>query len=106
MLLSPEVPDNAVIESHCMILGYAFFLLLLSFYSFFLYQSMLKVLVEMERNGIIKEDDLTMLKSILKAFRADLKKKIDNYEEKTKGKSTTLFVLVFVCLFGVEICKL
>uniref|UniRef100_A0A8V1A2U7 Initiator caspase n=1 Tax=Gallus gallus TaxID=9031 RepID=A0A8V1A2U7_CHICK len=47
--------------------------------------SMLKVLVEMERNGIIKEDDLTMLKSILKAFRADLKKKIDNYEEKTKG---------------------
>lgn len=40
----------------------------------------------MERNGIIKEDDLTMLKSILKAFRPDLKNKIDNYEEKTKGK--------------------
>ncbi|NXU86838.1 CASP8 protein, partial [Xiphorhynchus elegans] len=46
--------------------------------------SMLQVLVEMERNGIIKEDDLTMLKDILNAFRADIKKKIDNYEEKKK----------------------
>ncbi|OXB55384.1 UNVERIFIED_CONTAM: hypothetical protein H355_003426 [Colinus virginianus] len=50
--------------------------------------SMLKVLVEMERNGIIKEDDLTMLKSILKVFRADLKKKIDNYEEKNKDNGS------------------
>lgn len=40
----------------------------------------------MERNGIIKEDDLRILKDILKEFRADLKKRIDIYEEKTKGK--------------------
>ncbi|NWX44705.1 CASP8 protein, partial [Steatornis caripensis] len=46
--------------------------------------SMLKVLLEMERNGIIKEDDLTVLKNILKGFRADIKKKIDVYEEKKK----------------------
>ncbi|KAF1523823.1 UNVERIFIED_CONTAM: Caspase-8, partial [Eudyptes pachyrhynchus] len=46
--------------------------------------SMLKVLLEMERNGIIKEDDLAMLKDILKGFRADVKKKIDTYEEKKK----------------------
>ncbi|KFP52307.1 Caspase-8, partial [Cathartes aura] len=54
--------------------------------------SMLKVLLEMERNGIIKEDDLAMLKDILKGFRADIKKKIDTYEEKKKGK---LFNLLF-----------
>ncbi|NXW24122.1 CASP8 protein, partial [Circaetus pectoralis] len=54
--------------------------------------SMLKVLVEMERNGLIKEDDLAMLKDILKGFRADIKKKIDTYEEKKKGK---LFNLLF-----------
>ncbi|NXC42811.1 CASP8 protein, partial [Penelope pileata] len=46
--------------------------------------SMLKILVEMGRNGIIKEDDLTILKDILKRFRPDLKKKIDAYEEKKK----------------------
>ncbi|NXU30596.1 CASP8 protein, partial [Thalassarche chlororhynchos] len=46
--------------------------------------SMLKVLLEMERNGIIKEDDLAMLKDIVKGFRADIKKKIDTYEEKKK----------------------
>ncbi|XP_074729001.1 caspase-8-like isoform X4 [Strix uralensis] len=46
--------------------------------------SMLKVLLEMERNGMIKEDDLEMLKNILKGFRADIKKKIDIYEEKIK----------------------
>ncbi|XP_010296001.1 LOW QUALITY PROTEIN: caspase-8 [Balearica regulorum gibbericeps] len=46
--------------------------------------SMLKVLLEMERNGLIKEDDLAMLKYILKGFRADVKKKIDTYEEKKK----------------------
>ncbi|NXX17087.1 CASP8 protein, partial [Podargus strigoides] len=54
--------------------------------------SMLKVLLEMERNGIIKEDDLTMLKDIVKGFRADVKKKIDTYEENKKGK---LFNLLF-----------
>ncbi|NXK91309.1 CASP8 protein, partial [Formicarius rufipectus] len=47
--------------------------------------SMLQVLMEMERIGIIKEDDLTMLKDILKSFRADINKKIDLYEEKRKG---------------------
>ncbi|XP_032866699.2 caspase-8 isoform X2 [Tyto alba] len=46
--------------------------------------SMLKVLLEMERNGIIKEDDLAVLKDILKGFRADIKKKIDIYEGKKK----------------------
>ncbi|NXA26368.1 CASP8 protein, partial [Ibidorhyncha struthersii] len=46
--------------------------------------SMLKVLLEMERNEIIKEGDLAVLKDILKGFRADLKKKIDSYEEKIK----------------------
>ncbi|XP_062435243.1 caspase-8-like [Rhea pennata] len=46
--------------------------------------SMLMVLLEMERNGVIKEEDVTMLKDILKGFRADLKKKIDIYEEETK----------------------
>ncbi|KFP59400.1 Caspase-8, partial [Cariama cristata] len=54
--------------------------------------SMLKVFLEMERNGILKDDDLAMLKDILKGFRADIKKKIDNYEEKKKGK---LFNLLF-----------
>lgn len=39
----------------------------------------------MEINGMIKEDNLTMLKDILQRFRHDLKKKIDAYEEK-KGK--------------------
>ncbi|NXL02791.1 CASP8 protein, partial [Mesembrinibis cayennensis] len=46
--------------------------------------SMLKVLLEMERNGMIKEDDLATLKDILKGFRADIKKRIDTYEEKKK----------------------
>ncbi|XP_010404904.1 caspase-8 [Corvus cornix cornix] len=46
--------------------------------------SMLQVFLEMEINGIIKEDNLTMLKDILQGFRADLKKKIDAYEEKRK----------------------
>ncbi|KAM6269353.1 caspase-8-like [Porphyrio hochstetteri] len=46
--------------------------------------SMLKILQEMERSGIIKEDDLAMLKSVLKGIRADVKKKIDTYEEKQK----------------------
>ncbi|NXK19886.1 CASP8 protein, partial [Arenaria interpres] len=46
--------------------------------------SMLKVLLEMERNEIIKEDNLAVLKDILKQFRADVKKKIDTYEENKK----------------------
>ncbi|XP_010147130.1 PREDICTED: caspase-8-like [Eurypyga helias] len=46
--------------------------------------SMLKVFLEMERNVIIKEDDLSVLKGVLKGFRADLKKRIDTYEEKIK----------------------
>ncbi|XP_037998058.1 caspase-8-like [Motacilla alba alba] len=44
--------------------------------------SMLQVFLEMEINGIIKEDNLTMLKDILQRFRADIKKKIDAYEGK------------------------
>ncbi|NWY11165.1 CASP8 protein, partial [Aphelocoma coerulescens] len=55
--------------------------------------SMLQVFLEMEINGIIKEDNLTMLKDILQGFRADLKKKIDAYEEKRKGK-----FISFACL--------
>ncbi|KFP70510.1 Caspase-8, partial [Acanthisitta chloris] len=47
--------------------------------------SMLQVFLEMERNGIIKEDNLTVLKDLLMRFRADLKKRIDIYEEKRKG---------------------
>ncbi|XP_054685979.1 caspase-8-like isoform X3 [Grus americana] len=74
LLLCPEVPDTAVIEGYCMNLGYVVLF----------YQSMLKVLLEMERNGLIKEDDLAMLKYILNGFRADVKKKIDTYEEKKK----------------------
>ncbi|NXO83074.1 CASP8 protein, partial [Sitta europaea] len=46
--------------------------------------SMLQVFLEMEINGIIKEDNLTVLKDILQRFRADIKKKIDAYEEKRK----------------------
>ncbi|NXS28734.1 CASP8 protein, partial [Pomatostomus ruficeps] len=46
--------------------------------------SILQVFLEMEINGIIKEDNLTMLKDILQGFRADIKKKIDAYEERKK----------------------
>ncbi|XP_005049235.1 PREDICTED: caspase-8-like [Ficedula albicollis] len=46
--------------------------------------SMLQVFLEMEINGLIKEDNLTMLKDILQKVRPDLKKKIDAYEEKRK----------------------
>ncbi|NXG27732.1 CASP8 protein, partial [Dromaius novaehollandiae] len=55
--------------------------------------SVLTVLLEMERNGVIKEGDVTMLKDILRGFRADLKKKIDIYEEKTKGKLYNQLIL-------------
>ncbi|NXR88803.1 CASP8 protein, partial [Hypocryptadius cinnamomeus] len=48
--------------------------------------SMLQVFLEMEINGIIKEDNLAMLKDILQRFRPDIKKKIDAYEEK-KGEN-------------------
>lgn len=66
------------------------------------YQSMLKVLLEMERKALIKEDDLSMLKDILKGFRADIQKKIVAFEEQKKGK---LFNLLFksrasVCVSG------
>ncbi|NWU21859.1 CASP8 protein, partial [Dyaphorophyia castanea] len=46
--------------------------------------SILQVFLEMEINGIIKEDNLTRLKDILQEFRADLKKKIDVYVEKRR----------------------
>ncbi|NXI79950.1 CASP8 protein, partial [Rhipidura dahli] len=46
--------------------------------------SMLQVFLEMEINGLIKEDNLTILKDILHIVRPDLKKKIDAYEEKKK----------------------
>ncbi|NXC97581.1 CASP8 protein, partial [Certhia familiaris] len=48
--------------------------------------SMLQVFLEMEINEIIKEDNLTVLKDIFQRFRADIKKKIDAYEEKNKEK--------------------
>ncbi|NWJ01911.1 CASP8 protein, partial [Crypturellus undulatus] len=50
--------------------------------------SMLMILLEMERNDLITEDNLTNLKDLLKEFRADLKKKIDIYELKTKGNGS------------------
>ncbi|NXD95774.1 CASP8 protein, partial [Chaetorhynchus papuensis] len=46
--------------------------------------SMLQVFLEMEINGLIKEDNLTILKDILQTVRPDLKKKTDAYEEKRK----------------------
>ncbi|NXA77365.1 CASP8 protein, partial [Thryothorus ludovicianus] len=46
--------------------------------------SILQVFLEMEINGIIKEDNLTVLKDIFQRFRPDIKKKIDAYEEKEK----------------------
>ncbi|NXX59956.1 CASP8 protein, partial [Scopus umbretta] len=46
--------------------------------------SMLEVLLAMERNGTIKDDNLTVLKDILQRVRPDLKKRIDIYEEKKK----------------------
>ncbi|NXL37247.1 CASP8 protein, partial [Glaucidium brasilianum] len=68
--------------------------------------SMLKVLLEMERNGIIKEDDLAVLKNILKGFRADIKKKIDIYEEKKKGKLFNLLLKSRPSLLVVESYKM
>ncbi|XP_065493795.1 caspase-8-like isoform X2 [Caloenas nicobarica] len=50
--------------------------------------SLLKVLLEMEKKGIIKEDDLAMLKDILKKIRPDVKKKIDAYEEKKQEEDS------------------
>ncbi|NXS11727.1 CASP8 protein, partial [Neodrepanis coruscans] len=44
--------------------------------------SALQVFLEMERNGMLEENDLRMLKNILKEFRADIMKKIDIYEER------------------------
>ncbi|NWX88525.1 CASP8 protein, partial [Nothoprocta ornata] len=53
--------------------------------------SMLMVLMEMERNDVITEDDVTVLKDILKGFRADLKKKIGIYELKTEAHASWMF---------------
>ncbi|NXI48068.1 CASP8 protein, partial [Galbula dea] len=50
--------------------------------------SMLKVFLEMEKSGIIKEDDLAVLKDILKGLRPDIKKKIDAYEENKKENNS------------------
>lgn len=71
------MPDTVVIKGHWKSLGYVFLF----------YQSMLQVFLEMEINGLIKEDNLTLLKDILQRVRPDLKKRIDAYEEKRKGKS-------------------
>ncbi|XP_032301878.1 caspase-8-like isoform X2 [Coturnix japonica] len=60
--------------------------------------SMLKVLVEMERNEIIKEDDVTILKSKLKSFRADLVKRIEKYEEKTRENDSNKNLSFPVCV--------
>ncbi|NXM71578.1 CASP8 protein, partial [Serilophus lunatus] len=46
--------------------------------------SALQVFLEMERNGMIEENDLTVLKDLFKGFRADIMKKIDIYEERKK----------------------
>ncbi|NWV83357.1 CASP8 protein, partial [Dasyornis broadbenti] len=46
--------------------------------------SILQVFLEMEINGLIKEDNLRVLKNILQGFRADIKKNIDAYEEKKR----------------------
>lgn len=75
------MPGTVVTEGHCKSLGFVFLF----------YQSMLKVLQEMERNEMIEKDDLTVLKGILKGFRPDVKKKIDTYEERKKGKLFNLF---------------
>ncbi|NXG48314.1 CASP8 protein, partial [Psilopogon haemacephalus] len=58
--------------------------------------SMLKVFLEMERNGIIKEDDITTLKDIFKGFRADIKKKIDTYEERKDSSYGCLALLSYL----------
>ncbi|NXV82096.1 CASP8 protein, partial [Atlantisia rogersi] len=73
--------------------------------------SMLKILQEMERSGIIKEDDLAMLKYVLKGIRADVKKKIDTYEENKKayfsfGCLTLLSYLLSLFLQLVESYKM
>ncbi|KAM9380586.1 LOW QUALITY PROTEIN: caspase-8-like [Phaethornis superciliosus] len=62
------------ISKTCMSLGYV---VLFS-------QSALKVFLEMEKNGIIKDGDLVILKGKLKRYRADLTRRIDAYEEKQK----------------------
>lgn len=52
---------------------------------FLFYQSMLQIFMEMEIKEIIKEDDLSILKDLFQRVRADIKKKIDAYEEKKRG---------------------
>ncbi|XP_025905598.1 caspase-8-like [Nothoprocta perdicaria] len=61
--------------------------------------SMLMVFMEMERNHVITEDDVTVLKDILKGFRADLKKKIGIYELKTKGNVSGEQIRSQMCTF-------
>ncbi|XP_009074487.1 PREDICTED: caspase-8-like [Acanthisitta chloris] len=61
--------------------------------------SMLQVFLEMERNGIIKEDNLTVLKDLLMRFRADLKKRIDIYEEKRKVLNCSIYPLLLRKVF-------
>ncbi|NXS20071.1 CASP8 protein, partial [Mystacornis crossleyi] len=67
--------------------------------------SILQIFLEMEINGIIKEDNLTVLKDILQEFRADLKKRIDAYEGKkrvyfsSERLAPLSYLLFFVCLF-------
>lgn len=46
---------------------------------------MLQIFMEMEIKEIIKEDDLSILKDLFQRVRADIKKKIDAYEEKKRG---------------------
>ncbi|NXX93772.1 CASP8 protein, partial [Centropus bengalensis] len=58
--------------------------------------SMLKVFLEMERNGMIREDNLEELKNIFNRVRPDVKKKIDAYEEKLKGE-------FLICCLRVEL---
>ncbi|NWI00811.1 CASP8 protein, partial [Tichodroma muraria] len=49
--------------------------------------SMLQVFLEMETNGIINDDNLTVLKDILQTVRPDMAKEIDAYEEKKENYS-------------------
>ncbi|NXR78007.1 CASP8 protein, partial [Pycnonotus jocosus] len=51
--------------------------------------SMLQIFLEMEIKEIIKEDDLTMLKDLFQKVRVDIKKKIDDFEEKRKENYST-----------------
>ncbi|NXY53681.1 CASP8 protein, partial [Callaeas wilsoni] len=62
--------------------------------------SILQVFLEMEINGIIKEDDLTVLKDILQRLRPDLNKRIEAYEEKRKKAYILNAWLCFLTCFS------